>query len=81
MGGEAEARLSILVAERTALNFLQQLSGIATLTGKFVSAIAGNAQASVTFKPPVAAGASAITGYTATCRFGRSSPSPSSMTP
>ena len=32
---------SILIAERTALNFLQRLSGIATLTRKFVDAIAG----------------------------------------
>jgi len=32
---------SILKAERTALNFLQHLSGIATLTQRFVEAIAG----------------------------------------
>lgn len=32
---------SILAAERTALNFLQHLSGIATLTRQFVDAIAG----------------------------------------
>jgi nicotinate-nucleotide pyrophosphorylase (carboxylating) len=32
---------SLLVAERTALNFLQRLSGIATLTGEFVDAIDG----------------------------------------
>jgi nicotinate-nucleotide pyrophosphorylase (carboxylating) len=32
---------SLLVAERTALNFLQRLSGIATLTAKFVDAIDG----------------------------------------
>ncbi|MCL7971094.1 MAG: carboxylating nicotinate-nucleotide diphosphorylase [marine benthic group bacterium] len=32
---------SILTAERTALNFLARLSGIATLTGRFVEAIAG----------------------------------------
>ena len=32
---------SILVAERTALNFLQQLSGIATLTRQYIQAIAG----------------------------------------
>lgn len=31
----------LLTAERTALNFLQRLSGIATLTARFVSAIAG----------------------------------------
>jgi len=32
---------SILVAERTALNFLQRLSGIASLTRQFVDAVAG----------------------------------------
>jgi nicotinate-nucleotide pyrophosphorylase (carboxylating) len=32
---------AILTAERTALNFLQQLSGVATLTRAFVDAIAG----------------------------------------
>jgi nicotinate-nucleotide pyrophosphorylase (carboxylating) len=32
---------SILTAERTALNFLQQLSGVATLTRAYVDAIAG----------------------------------------
>jgi nicotinate-nucleotide pyrophosphorylase (carboxylating) len=32
---------SVLIAERTALNFLQQLSGIATLTRTYVDAIAG----------------------------------------
>jgi nicotinate-nucleotide pyrophosphorylase (carboxylating) len=32
---------SILTAERTALNFLQRMSGIATLTGRYVEAVAG----------------------------------------
>ena len=32
---------SILIAERTALNFLQRLSGVATLTRKYVEAVAG----------------------------------------
>jgi nicotinate-nucleotide pyrophosphorylase (carboxylating) len=32
---------SILVAERTALNFLQRLSGVATLTRKYADAVAG----------------------------------------
>jgi nicotinate-nucleotide pyrophosphorylase (carboxylating) len=31
----------ILIAERTALNFLQHLSGVATLTGKYVDAVEG----------------------------------------
>jgi nicotinate-nucleotide pyrophosphorylase (carboxylating) len=33
--------IALLTAERTALNFLQRLSGIATLTAKFVTAAAG----------------------------------------
>jgi nicotinate-nucleotide pyrophosphorylase (carboxylating) len=37
---EGSAR-SILTAERTALNFLQQLSGVATATRRYVDAIAG----------------------------------------
>ncbi len=37
---KGEAR-SLLVAERTALNFLQHLSGIATLTHKYVEAVSG----------------------------------------
>jgi nicotinate-nucleotide pyrophosphorylase (carboxylating) len=36
---------SILSLERTALNFLQRLSGIATLTAKFVAAVRGSAAA------------------------------------
>ena len=35
------AMRSILAAERTALNFLQRLSGVATLTRQFVDAVAG----------------------------------------
>jgi nicotinate-nucleotide pyrophosphorylase (carboxylating) len=35
------AAAGILVAERTALNFLQRLSGIATLTAKYVRAVEG----------------------------------------
>lgn len=38
LNGEASA---LLTYERTALNFLQRLSGIATLTRKFVEAVAG----------------------------------------
>jgi len=33
---------SILAAERTALNFLQRLSGVATITRKYVDAVAGS---------------------------------------
>lgn len=36
---------AILTAERVALNFLQRLSGIATLTARFVDAVAGTAAA------------------------------------
>jgi nicotinate-nucleotide pyrophosphorylase (carboxylating) len=36
---------SLLALERTALNFLQRLSGIATLTSRFVAAIAGTGAA------------------------------------
>ena len=32
---------TILIGERTALNFLQRLSGVATLTAQFVEAVAG----------------------------------------
>jgi nicotinate-nucleotide pyrophosphorylase (carboxylating) len=44
--GEVVARvegrlLSLLEAERTAVNFLQRMSGIATLTSRFVAAVAG----------------------------------------
>jgi nicotinate-nucleotide pyrophosphorylase (carboxylating) len=44
--GETVARIagpagSILTAERTALNFLQRMSGIATLTRRYVDAVAG----------------------------------------
>ena len=44
--GETVARITgaapaLLAAERTALNFLQRLSGIATLTRQFVDAVAG----------------------------------------
>ena len=41
-GAEVEGRLAgLLIGERTALNFLQLMSGIATLTRRFVDAIAG----------------------------------------
>ncbi|MFT5080817.1 MAG: nicotinate-nucleotide pyrophosphorylase (carboxylating) [Bacteroidia bacterium] len=40
---EGDAR-AVLVAERTALNFLQQLSGVATLTAAYVKLAAGRAR-------------------------------------
>ena len=42
----------LLTAERTALNFLQQLSGVATLTRRFVDAAAGRATVLDTRKTP-----------------------------
>jgi nicotinate-nucleotide pyrophosphorylase (carboxylating) len=40
--GEVRGRsISLLKGERTALNFLQRMSGIATRTGRFVEAVAG----------------------------------------
>ncbi|MGD8238587.1 MAG: carboxylating nicotinate-nucleotide diphosphorylase [Armatimonadota bacterium] len=44
VGGKA---CGLLTAERTALNFLQRLSGIATLTSKFVAAVEGTQAAIV----------------------------------
>jgi nicotinate-nucleotide pyrophosphorylase (carboxylating) len=39
---EAEGHAAaILTAERTALNFLQRLSGVATLTARYVRAVQG----------------------------------------
>src|SRR4051794_674951 len=38
VGGSAAA---LLTAERTALNFLQRLSGVATVTARYVAAVAG----------------------------------------
>ncbi len=51
IGEVSGSAAGILIAERTALNFLGHLSGIATLTGKFVDAIKGtNAQICCTRK-------------------------------
>ncbi|MBD3162426.1 MAG: carboxylating nicotinate-nucleotide diphosphorylase, partial [Candidatus Eisenbacteria bacterium] len=44
------ATRSLLTAERTALNFLQHLSGIATLTARFVAAAAGSVRITDTRK-------------------------------
>ena len=46
-GGETAAEVrgrlaSILMAERTALNFMQRMSGIATLTARYVEAVSGS---------------------------------------
>jgi nicotinate-nucleotide pyrophosphorylase (carboxylating) len=42
IGEVAGSARTLLVGERTALNFLQRLSGIATLTGRFVHAAGGH---------------------------------------
>ena len=41
----AARRAALLAAERTALNFLGHLSGVATLTARFVEAVAGTGAA------------------------------------
>ena len=41
LGGLAGTARGLLTAERVALNFLQRLSGVATLTRRFVDAVAG----------------------------------------
>ncbi|HEY5906512.1 MAG TPA: nicotinate-nucleotide diphosphorylase (carboxylating), partial [Vicinamibacteria bacterium] len=41
IGSVAGPARALLQAERVALNFAQRLSGVATLTGKFVEAVAG----------------------------------------
>ena len=48
---------SVLTAERVALNFVQRMSGIATLTARYVNAVTGtrartSRSASVTDRPP-----------------------------
>ena len=42
------AAAGLLTAERTALNFLQRLSGVATLTARYVAAVAATARGSTT---------------------------------
>jgi nicotinate-nucleotide pyrophosphorylase (carboxylating) len=44
---------SILTAERTALNFLQRMSGIATLTRRYVEAVAGTKAAPLRHRPVI----------------------------
>jgi nicotinate-nucleotide pyrophosphorylase (carboxylating) len=59
---------SILTAERTALNFLQQLSGIATLTRRFVDAAGGRLDILDTRKTPP--GLRALSKYAVRCGGG-----------
>ncbi len=59
---------ALLTAERTALNFLQRLSGIATLTSKFVDAAAGRITILDTRK--TTPGLRALEKYAVTCGGG-----------
>jgi len=73
--GKAFARVTgeahiLLTAERTALNFLQRLSGIATLTKKYVDAIAGT-DASIVDTRKTTPGLRMLEKYAVTCGGGR----------
>ncbi len=61
---------SILAAERTALNFLQHLSGIATLTAKYVEAIKGT-RAVILDTRKTTPGLRALEKYAVACGGGR----------
>ena len=61
---------SILMAERTALNFLQRMSGIATLTAKYVNA-AGGTNAQVLDTRKTAPGLRALDKYAVAAGGGR----------
>ena len=62
---------SILAAERVALNFLQHLSGVATVTGAFCAAIAGTA-AAVCDTRKTTPGLRALEKHAVRCGGGRS---------
>lgn len=61
---------SLLTMERTALNFLQRLSGIATLTARFVAAIAGT-RAAIYDTRKTTPGWRALEKYAVRCGGGR----------
>lgn len=61
---------SLLAMERTALNFLQRLSGIATLTARFVAAVAGT-RASILDTRKTTPGWRALEKYAVRCGGGR----------
>jgi nicotinate-nucleotide pyrophosphorylase (carboxylating) len=61
---------TLLAAERTALNFLQQLSGIATVTHKYTQAIAGS-QASIVDTRKTTPGLRMLEKYAVTCGGGK----------
>jgi nicotinate-nucleotide pyrophosphorylase (carboxylating) len=60
----------LLAAERSALNFLQRLSGIATLTARFVAAVAGT-RAAILDTRKTAPGWRALEKYAVRCGGGR----------
>lgn len=61
---------SLLTMERTALNFLQRLSGIATLTSRFVAAVAGT-RAAIYDTRKTTPGWRALEKYAVRCGGGR----------
>ena len=61
---------SLLAMERTALNFLQRLSGIATLTSRFVAAVAGT-RAAIYDTRKTTPGWRALEKYAVRCGGGR----------
>jgi nicotinate-nucleotide pyrophosphorylase (carboxylating) len=61
---------SLLALERTALNFLQRLSGIATLTARFVAAVAGT-RAAIYDTRKTTPGWRALEKYAVRCGGGR----------
>jgi len=74
-GGESVATISgsmasILSAERTALNFLQRMSGIATLTSQYVKAVEGTS-ASITDTRKTAPGLRLLDKYAVSIGGGR----------
>lgn len=74
-GGEVVATISgsmasILTAERTVLNFLQRMSGIATLTGLYVKAVYGT-QASIADTRKTAPGLRLLDKYSVSVGGGR----------
>ena len=74
-GGESIAAISgsmasILTAERTALNFLQRMSGIATLTSEYVKAVEGTT-ASITDTRKTAPGLRLLDKYAVSTGGGR----------
>ena len=62
---------SILMAERTALNFLQRMSGVATLTATFVGAVPPGAKLRITDTRKTTPGLRAFERYAVRCGGGK----------